>query len=95
MKLFGTVGNAIRYVKLKVYYPSVFRLVKRKQKEYVKEDLKNFLSKRSSASSLNIEYDADVEWSSEEGVLLVRILDITKSKPGDSYRVRRYDNSAS
>ncbi len=81
MKIFRTVENAVRYVKLKVYYPLASRLVKRKHKEYVKEYLRNLISQRPVASGLGIEYDIDVEWSSEEvilldlerGVLLVRI----------------------
>jgi len=70
MKLFRSVENAIRYVKLKVYYPLASHLVKRKHKEYVREFLKSLVSKRPVAPGLGIEYDVDVEWSSEEGVLL-------------------------
>jgi len=70
MKLFRTVENAVRYVKLRVYYPLASHLVKRKHKEYVREFLKSLVSKRPAAPGLDIEYDVDVEWSSEEGVLL-------------------------
>ena len=70
MKIFRAVENAVRYVKLKIYYPLASRLVKRKHKEYVREYLKNLISKRLVTSGLGIEYDVDMEWSSEEGVLL-------------------------
>jgi len=81
MKLFRTFENAVRYIKLRVYYPLISRLVKRKHKEYVEEYLRNLVSRRPVTPGLGIEYEIYVEWSSEEkvlldlrrGVLLVRI----------------------
>lgn len=81
MKVFRTVENAARYIKLRVYYPLASRLIKRKHKEYVEEYLRNLVLQQPIGSGLGIEYDIDVEWSSEEqvlldldrGVLLVRI----------------------
>lgn len=70
MKLLRTVENAVRYVKLKVYYSLAPCLVKRKHKEYVKEYLKNLIFKQPVAPGLGIGCDIDIEWSNEEGVLL-------------------------
>jgi len=72
MKVSRTVENIVCYIKIKVYYPLITLLNKRKHKEYVREYLRSLVS-RPIVYGLGIKYDVDVEWSSEEGVLLVRI----------------------
>lgn len=40
VKVFRTVENIVRLIELKVYYPVISRLIKRKHKEYVRKYLK-------------------------------------------------------
>jgi len=69
MHISRTVENIVHYIKLKVYYPVVSLLIKSKHKKYVKEYLKSLMT-RSEDYGLGIEYDIDIEWSSEEGIML-------------------------
>ena len=68
VKTFRTVENIVQIIELKIYYPVISRLIKRKHKEYVRKYLKNLVPRQSSVSGMGIEYDIDVEWSDEESV---------------------------
>ncbi len=81
MKIFKTVEKLVHYIELKVYYPLVSRIIKSKQKEYVRKYLKNLIMRASSNGGIGIKYDIDIAWSNEEralldlekGVLLIRV----------------------
>lgn len=70
MRTFKTVESIVRHAKLKVYYPIVSRIVKRKHKDYVKEYLRSLVPSHPSITGFGLEYDVDIEWSDEERVLL-------------------------
>ena len=61
VKTFKTVEKMVQLIELKVYYPVISRLVKRKHKDYVRKYLKHLVSYQPSISNIGIEYDIDVE----------------------------------
>ena len=70
MRLFKTVERFVHYIELKIYYPIITRILKRKQKEYVRKYLKNLTTPSPDTANIGLEYDIEIEWSNEEKVLI-------------------------